>query len=196
MDLSQRRTDLAEAVWRVVLREGLEGASVRAVAVEAGLSMGSLRHYFATQSELHRFAMRLVTARIRSRIEALPALPDAWQQAQQVLEELLPLDELRRSESEVWLAFSARALVDPALRALRDEGWDLLREVCALLVARLAPAGQDLERESARLHALVDGLLVHGVLRPGRMDPVEVRRVLARHLEDLAGPTTRTAHSD
>jgi len=187
---SARRTDVAEAVWRVVRREGLEGASVRTVAVEAGLSMGSLRHYFPSQSELHLFAMRLVIDRIRVRVEALPATPDPQRLALQVLEEMLPMDADRRAESEVWLAFSARALVDPALGALRDEGWDLLREVCRNLIGHFADAGVlasdlDAEVEAARLHALVDGLLVHGVLRPARVDPSVLRRVLARHLDTL-----------
>lgn len=187
--MSRRRSELAEAVWRVVLREGLEAASVRGVAAEAGLSMGSLRHYFSTQSELHSFAMRLVMDRIRGRVEILPVTPDPRWWVEQVLEQLLPLDAERRTESEIWLAFTARALVDPALRALRDEGWDLLRQVCQVLLTRLAagavPPGWDVGLESARLHALVDGLLVHGVLRRERLDPGEIRRVLRRHLDAL-----------
>jgi AcrR family transcriptional regulator len=190
VESSARRADVAEAVWRVVRREGLEGASVRTVAVEAGLSMGSLRHYFPSQSELHVFAMRLVTDRIRARVEALPATPDPRRWAARVLEEMLPMDADRRAESEVWLAFTARALVDPTLRALRDEGWDLLREVCHNLIRRFVDAGElapdlDVEVETARLHALVDGLLVHGVLRPARADTAVVRRVMARHLDAL-----------
>jgi hypothetical protein len=115
---------------------------------------------------------------------------------------MLPMDGDRRAESEVWLAFTARAMVDPALRALRDEGWDLLREVCRNLILRFADAGEpapdlDVEVEVARLHALVDGLLVHGVLRPARADPPALRRVIARHLaalarEPMAGPDTLT----
>jgi AcrR family transcriptional regulator len=191
VESSARRTDVAEAVWRVVRREGLEGASVRTVAVEAGLSMGSLRHYFPSQSELHVFAMQLVTDRIRARVEALPATSDPRGWAIGVLEQMLPMDADRSAESEVWLAFSARALVDPALGALRDEGWDLLREVCHNLFRRFVDAGVlapdlDVDVEVARLHALVDGLLVHGVLRSARADPSALRLVLARHLDALA----------
>ena len=46
-------------------------ASVRNVAQEAGLSMGSLRHYFSTQSELLCFAMQLVGDRAQARVAAL-----------------------------------------------------------------------------------------------------------------------------
>src|SRR3712207_8392462 len=115
VDPAERRADLAEAVWRVVRRNGLDGASVRAVAREAGLSMGSLRHYFGTQSELLIFAMRMVIDRVERRVGDLRVPDDPRGAAEIVLLELLPLDDERRAENEVWLAFTARALVDPAL---------------------------------------------------------------------------------
>jgi AcrR family transcriptional regulator len=147
--------------------------------------MGSLRHDFGTQSELVVYAMRLVIDRIRARIEPLEPASDRRWWVQSVLEELLPLDADRRAESEVWLAFTGRALVDPALRALRDESYDLLRALCQRLVSELA-GGLDIEVEAERLYAVVDGLLVHAVMRPDLAPPALVRRVLGRHLDSLA----------
>lgn len=50
VDHERRREDLARAVWAVVARAGVDGATVRAVATEAGWSIGALRYYFATQA--------------------------------------------------------------------------------------------------------------------------------------------------
>jgi len=191
VDPDARRRHLANAVRSVIRRDGLERASVRAVATEAGLSMGSLRHYFGTQTELHCFAMRQVMEDIGSRIEALELFDDPRQQAEQVLSEFLPLDAERRAESEVWLAFTARALVDPALRALRDEAYDVLQAVCRRLVTPLlGPAGNapaDLVLlEAERLYAVLDGLLLHGVIRPASADSDLQRAVLRRHLDSLS----------
>ncbi len=188
VDPAERRKDLAEAVWRVVRRDGLDRASVRNVAHEAGLSMGSLRHYFGTQSDLLIFAMRLVIERINRRVVALDLPEDPRQAAERVLAELLPLDAERRAENEVWLAFTARALVDPALRALRDEGYDLLRDVCHRLVRELAgsgPPGLDVDLQTDRLFALLDGLAVHAAMRPAEATPDRLTAVLSRHLDDL-----------
>ncbi|GAA1487885.1 TetR family transcriptional regulator [Brachybacterium sacelli] len=52
IDHARRREELAEAAWRVLLREGVGRASVRNVAAEAGLTVNSLRHVFSTQDEL------------------------------------------------------------------------------------------------------------------------------------------------
>jgi AcrR family transcriptional regulator len=187
IDSDLRRRDLADAAWRVIRRDGLEGASVRAVAAEAGLSMGSLRHYFGTQSELYTFAMGQVMHAIRSRIESLELPADSRQAAEQIVAELLPLDEQRRAESEVWLAFTTRALVDPALRVLRNEAYDELRDACRQLVSRLRGTDRltedQLTLEAERLYALVDGLLLHSIIAPQRAPASLLVCVIADHLD-------------
>ncbi|MWK38604.1 TetR family transcriptional regulator [Actinomadura sp. J1-007] len=188
VDPEERRRDVAAAVWRVVRRDGLDQASVRNVAREAGLSPGSLRHYFASQSGLLAFTLRTVTERIERRIAALPDEPDPRRRAAAVLAELLPMDAERAAENEVWLAFTSRSMVDPELRALRDEGYEALRSGCRALVAALAgPDRSDgaVERETDRLHALVDGLAVHAATRPDRLTPARMAAALESHLDDL-----------
>jgi AcrR family transcriptional regulator len=190
VDPDRRRAELAEAVWTVIRRDGLQRASVRNVAREAGLSMGSLRHYFATQSELLCFAMQLVGERARDRIRALEPVADVRQAAERLLHQLLPLDDERRAESEVWLAFTGHALVDPGQRAIHEQIHDQLRGACASAIAALADAGRvatplDLELEAGRLHALLDGLAVHATMHPARLPPSRVVAILARHLDSL-----------
>ncbi|MEV0594478.1 TetR/AcrR family transcriptional regulator [Nonomuraea cavernae] len=189
VDPAERRLLLAEAVLRVMRRDGLEQASVRNVAREAGLSMGSLRHYFASQSELLVFAFRTVIERIGLRLAGLEPEPDSRRRAQRVLNELLPLDDERRAENEVWLAFTSRAMVDPALRALRDEGYDVLRACCQAIVADLSAAGlapADVPAEVERLHALLDGLAVHAAMRPDIHTAASLTAAIAQHLDALA----------
>ncbi|MFC9969961.1 TetR/AcrR family transcriptional regulator [Spirillospora sp. NPDC127200] len=195
VDPVRRRRELAEAVWRVIRRDGLEEASVRRVAQEAGLSMGSLRHYFASQSELLAFALRMVIDRIDRRVAALDPSGPPRERAERVLAQLLPMDDERRAENEVWLAFTARAMVDPGLRALRDEGYDALRAGCRRVVALLRDAdaaadADETELAAARLHALVDGLAVHAAMRPGDTTPERMAAVIARHLDELAAPVS------
>lgn len=188
VDSAERRSELAAAVWRVIRRDGLDHASVRNVAREAGVSMGSLRHYFATQSELMVFALQVIIDRIETRIATLNTEPEPRRQVERVLAELLPMDTERRAENEVWLAFTARAMVDPELRALRDRSFDTLRDGCRAMVRRLTGTGRpgpDVELEGDRLHALVDGLAVHAAMRPDLTTPERMRAIIARHLDEL-----------
>lgn len=189
VDPVERRRELVEAVLRVIRRDGLEQASVRNVAREAGLSMGSLRHYFASQSELMVFAFRTVIDRIESRLARLEPESDPRRRAERVLAELLPLDDERRAENELWLAFTSRAMVDPALGDLRDEGYDALRSGCRAILTDLSAAGlapADVHTETERLHALLDGLAVHAAMRPDIHTAESLKAAIGRHLDALA----------
>ena len=135
VDHEERRAELAGAVWRLVMREGIDAASVRRVAAEAGWSAGSLRHYFETRSELLRFAMELVVQRVTERVQALGE--DAEPRA--LLHQVLPLDDEHRAEMQVWLAFTMQALVDPDLGELRDAAHSALRDLAPARWGRRAP---------------------------------------------------------
>ncbi|GLI05939.1 HTH-type transcriptional regulator PksA [Paenibacillus tyrfis] len=189
----ERREQLAEAVWRIIRREGLEGVSVRSVASEAGMSLGSLRHYFDSQPALLAFSMRLVAERIKKRIQSLPKDGDPRENIQMLIGQIVPLDEDRLAESQIWMAFSTFALTEPDLRPLSREIHDSLRDVFrnifeTLAESQLLKPGLDTELEAKRFHALVDGLLVHGVIAPEVMRAEEIAGIISRHLDSLLVP--------
>jgi len=92
VDHQQRKENIAEAAWRVIRRDGLDGVSVRRIAQEMGISLGSLRYYFDNQHELLAFAMRLVSQRVHHRIQNLPFTGEPRHDMEQVIAQLLPLD--------------------------------------------------------------------------------------------------------
>ncbi|ADD43041.1 TetR/AcrR family transcriptional regulator [Stackebrandtia nassauensis] len=190
VDREARRAELAEAVWRIIRRDGLSQASVRNVAREAGLSQGSLRHYFTTQAELLAFSLAMVGERIRDRMSVVSRNLDGPDMIAELAEAVMPLDEDRRVETEVWLAFLGAALTDPALRSLNDETFDGVHHLFTELLTHLVELGQartglDVVTETARLHALVDGLAMHGVVRPDVATPEHLRHILTTHITDL-----------
>jgi hypothetical protein len=134
--------------------------------------------------------MQLVGDRARARVAALEPAADPRRRAEQLLAELVPLDDERRAESEVWLAFTGHALVDPAQRAIHQRIHDQLNGACATAITILADAsltaeGLDVALEASRLHALLDGLALHAVMRPEQVTPSRITTVIARHLDTL-----------
>ncbi|MGH3022430.1 MAG: TetR/AcrR family transcriptional regulator [Gaiellaceae bacterium] len=191
IDTDSRRRELGEALWRVVLRDGIEAASVRKVAAEAGLSAGSLRHVFPSQAELLVFAMQLVIDEVTRRVEAVDASGELRDVVERLLQSLLVLDLETRAVFDVWLAFVVRARVDPGLRPLRDETHAQVRGLCRRAVETLQAGGRaradlDVSQETERLHALVDGLAMHATLDPELTTPARQVEILARHLDTLA----------
>lgn len=175
----------------MIRRDGLDHASVRNVAREAGLSSGSLRHMFSTQAELLVFAMNQVVDRIENRLGRLDPTGDPRRTAERFLIELLPLDEERQEENTVWLAFTARALVDPDLRECAQKSHDILRAGCRRWVTAIAGDHVDVDLEADRLHALLDGLAVHAATRPEVATADRVQEILAMHLDTLTGVGSR-----
>ena len=181
VDHGVRRQELAEAVWRVIARDGVAEVSIRAVAAESGWSSGALRHYFTTRAELLAFACERVIEQGTERIRAMPLPDDTRAAAREILLQTMPVDEHRRTEASIAFSFLALGLGDPELARVQRLHFTRMYELCHTLVGHLWP---DAEPEAAarRLHALVDGLTVHvlaGHLTAGEM----VRRLDA----ELAG---------
>ena len=144
VDHEARREEIARALWRVVRRDGIRAASVRTVAAEAGWSAGAVRHYFPDQDGLISFAMDLVSRRVRDRISALQHEGTITEIVLRYLEEVIPLDEERQAEFDIWLSFTAQAQAESGAGGLREHlrpVQDDLRELCRSLVASLAEAG-------------------------------------------------------
>lgn len=190
VDHDLRREELASAAFRVVSRSGLDGASLRLVSQEAGWSIGSMRYYFATKTELLVFALRHVGDRIEQRIARLSKQRTALERLREVVDELLPLDEGRRAEANVYVAFLARATVAPELAPVAEGTWRQLHEPLVAHVSAAMLSGElgsdlDAEREASRLHALIDGLTLHLLTAPDGNPPQLVRAVIDQHLDGL-----------
>jgi AcrR family transcriptional regulator len=170
VDHEKRRRELAGAVWRVIVRDGVADVSIRSVAAESGWSSGALRHYFATRAELLAFACEEVIAQATERVRALP--PTAG--AREFLLELMPVDELRHTESSIAFAFLALGLGDPELARVQRMHFTAVYNLCR----RLVP-GED-ETAARRLHAVIDGLTVH--VLAGHLTAAEMVRELDAYL--------------
>lgn len=190
VDHDRRRRELAEAAFRVVARTGVDGASLRLVSQAAGWSIGSMRYYFATKGELLVFALRHAADRIEERIAALPAARTPLEHLREVTAELLPLDAARREEAQVYVAFLARATVDPDLASVAEETWLQLHEplvghFAAAMRSRELAADLDAEREASRLHALIDGLGLHLLTAPRNFPPDLAIAAVEEHVTAL-----------
>ncbi|GAA3945900.1 TetR/AcrR family transcriptional regulator [Pseudoclavibacter caeni] len=185
IDHEQRREQIAEALWRVVEQEGVAQVSVRRVAQEAGLAVGSLRHVFPTRADLLEFSTELMLRRATERIRQVTPHEDIEEYACEVLEHLVPLTPASRIEFAVNLALYAEAPSVSQIGVLRDRAQHALQEGCRLLARRLGVPDVRVELEARRLHALVDGLALH---LSGSVDAAEAewaREILAAEVHRL-----------
>jgi AcrR family transcriptional regulator len=200
VDAVQRRQDVVDAVCRIIATDGLERTSLREVADEAGLAVGSVRHYFASSEDLLTYSFAAVSDRILTRLRAaLTGLGPAADGADEhrgvltLLGEFLPLDEERALDACAWLAFRNAARIRPFLAAEADRSHRAVAAVVGQVITRLlqaddatgADAGPQLVTAAEHLLATLDGLAMHALLQPGWMSPEMCRDVLESHIEGL-----------
>jgi AcrR family transcriptional regulator len=194
VDAVVRRQEVVEAVFRIVAADGLERASLREVADEAGLAVGSVRHYFASSDELLAHSFGVVVDRVTGRLAAardrLTELPPGSAEHREgvltLLGQFLPLDEERAVDACVWMAFKNAARIRPFLSAEADRSHRAVGAVVGWLILELkgndGGAHQELVTEAERLLATLDGLTMHALLQPEWMTAQMCRDVLESHL--------------
>lgn len=155
---------IAEAVVRLVSAKGVEAASLRAVAAEAGVSMGAVQHYFAATDEMLLFALEYGNDVLAARIPALlaerkPATArETWQLFCTLL---LPLDSESRAGARLWAALIARGCVDEPTGKLAHDAY---ANLTAFVVRQLTEAeqqtaeGLDVARSARHLVSVIEGL--------------------------------------
>jgi TetR/AcrR family transcriptional repressor of bet genes len=165
VDHEERRRTIAEAVVRVVSTRGAEAASLRAVAAEAGVSMGAVQHYFTTRDQMLLFALEYGNSVLSERVgrllaERRPATPR--ENFRLLFTLLLPLDEEGRAGARVWAALIARGCVDEPTSKLAADAYTNLT---AFVVRGLTDAmtdhpasATDVARSARHLVSVIEGL--------------------------------------
>lgn len=197
VDHESMREKVAEAVWRVIAKKGMDSATIRVIAKEARCSTGILAHYFQDKDELLIYSLRLATARAARRMEAriaetrVSTAKSGGTALRKVLHESLPLDKERRLEWRIWVSFWGRAAGDATMakeQRLRYVGW---RSLVRDLIEKGKADGElrddlDVSDEADSLLALVDGLGMQATLEPRRLPAKRLVALVDRYLASLS----------
>jgi AcrR family transcriptional regulator len=179
-----RRAALTGALLRIVAERGLDQVSVREVASAAGVSIGTVQHYFPTKDEMLASAFAEVVRQVRARLASVERGDDIRRNLSTVLREFLPLDARRAEEARIMLAFATRATTSPALAEVQRSVLEEIREALSDAFAQagnghVSPA--DAKSAAHIAIAAADGLALHAVSAPGWIS----RRRLSAELEFL-----------
>lgn len=184
----ERKNTIAEAMWRVILDKGMEGATVRNIADEAKLSLGALRYYFKTQDDLLVYAMELVQERAKKRIEKV--LLQSYSPKELVIAmilEIVPVNTNTRIEMEVWFAFIAYVKHrSDTIDVPDDQILEMTKRLLGFLQEQqLLKSTCQMEMEIERLYGLIDGLAIHAILDPNRLDSEQIRKTIEYHIDSI-----------
>jgi len=155
----QRRSDILQAFARVMADHGYAGATIAAIAAEAGVAPGLVHHHFENKAELLGALLGELVARFRERVRHYEAEGDpllAYADGALRLDERADVGAAR-----AWVGLLAEAVRDP----------DLFAQVRRFLDAETATlqrrSGGQLDAQAARsVLAFIVGSLVLGAFAP------------------------------
>lgn len=181
-----RRLSLIEATARVLARDGASGASVRAIALEAGVSPGLVAHHFGGVDALIAATYAHVGEQVSAALHAAAAAgadPHARLMAYVAASFAPPIAD--RALLATWIAFWGLVIARGDVSALHDAQYAHYRAGLEKLLAAcgLAPAAQ--RRAAIAITALVDGLWLELCLSPSVLDAAEAHAIIEAQIAAL-----------
>jgi len=182
-----RRLALIEACARVLARLGAAGASVRAIAVEAGVSPGLVSHYFtgieALVAATYDHVEAVVAETIDRAVEA--AGPDPRARLDAFVTTTFAPTIADRQLLATWIAFWSLVTARPAIAAQHDEQYAGSRARLEALLAACGMPEAERRRAAIAVTALLDGLWLELCLSPGCFSAEEAGDIARRFLDTL-----------
>ncbi|MBH8553773.1 TetR/AcrR family transcriptional regulator [Nostocaceae cyanobacterium CENA357] len=184
---SVRRLEVTEAAWRVIIHEGLDRASMRAIAQELGSTTGVVTHYFRDKDELMLFALERVFENLFQDMEICAKGKHGIERLEQMIFAALPFEPSGMQGWQIWLAFLGYAIGRKKLIEEHRKRYDSLRQVICqeladLQIAKLIREDINLMLEANALIALVDGIGTGYVINPEQFHPDQQRYLVQRHI--------------
>ncbi|WP_167630426.1 TetR/AcrR family transcriptional regulator [Listeria valentina] len=183
----EKKTQIVQYAFGSIAENGVKGSTVRQVARLAQMTPGQIRYYFPNHSELLNAVMSSVELKIRRRVEAIFTSEDlnAIGKAKASLLTVLPLDQDRLADMEVWMAF--RYDIHEYGQSTLD---DVLDQLCNNILTflnehHLLKKNLNIRLNSIKLHALIDGLALHKLLNPNETSNEDIQAIVDEEIARL-----------
>lgn len=173
-----RREELINAALKLIGDGGPQAATVRAIADEAGVTAGLIRHYFNTKEELVRSAYQSLMVRLLTDTSQ-NAVKDSddpkIRLAHFVVASITPpiADPAMVGK---WAGFLHLVRSDEDIREVHRENYFVYRDMLQDLIAKAKPSldGAALRRAAIACNGLIDGLWLEGSLISDSFEPEEI----------------------
>lgn len=171
-----RREDLINAALKLIGDGGPQAATVRAIADEAGVTAGLIRHYFNTKEELVRTAYQSLMTRLNSDSTVIAASDDPVKRLAHFVVTSITPPVADAAMVGKWAGFLHLVRSDIDMREVHRENYFVYRDVLQNLIAAAKPTltGADLRRAAIACNGLIDGLWLEGSLISDSFEPEEI----------------------
>lgn len=194
VDLVERKNQIAAATWRVILKKGIDKASIQNIAAEANMSVGLIQHNFSSKEKIFHYAMNLVINRMDERAKAMThAFIGSKEEAlRRLMKFLIPINHEEMMEARVWISFLGRSFSDHDLFELQQKMDRYSREMMQMILTMMVELGyqkseDEKETELEILYAFIDGMVIHALQNPDYYTEKKVDQLIEYYLINKKG---------
>ncbi|AYC32493.1 TetR family transcriptional regulator [Pseudomonas cavernae] len=172
-----RKAHLIDATLACLKRHGFQGASIRKICAEAGVSVGLISHHYSGKDELVAEAYLAITGRVMNLLrEAIAqAAPSARARLSAFFRASFSAELLDPQLLDAWLAFWGAVKTAEAINQAHEHSYGEYRAVLAQALGGLAGeegwSDFDADLAAISLSALLDGLWLESGLNPSTFTP-------------------------
>jgi AcrR family transcriptional regulator len=185
-----RRTQILRAARTCIVSQGYERVTVRDVAETAGVSTGTIVHYFGDKDTMLEAALldKVQDTGIAFRA-ALSGAQTAWERLERLVTASLPETEEVRDEWRLWLTFWGEVTRNERLRTVSERQHRRWTRFLARIIAEGSASGEfamvDPHITATQMAALIDGLAIQTTLKNPTLNPTQMRQICLSALQQL-----------
>ena len=197
-DPENRKESLIRATLALMAARGPSAATVRAIAQEAGVTQGMIRHYFTSKEELVNAAY---LAHMQDQTEASEGRGASTDSAQTRLAMMVaasvtpPVADPRALS--LWAGFMHLVWRDPSMLETHKRTYLHYRNrLQAIIIEAMEEVGRGIDQDGARslaiaCNAVIDGLWLEGGALPGSFREGELARIGLQSVGAILGLTLK-----
>lgn len=185
-----RRAQILRAARTCIVKLGYERATVRDIAEAAGISTGTIVHYFGDKDTMMEAALlhKVQDTGIAFRA-ALNGAQSAWERLERLVSASLPETDEVRDEWRLWLTFWSEVTRNERLRAVSEKQHQRWTRFLARIIAEGCASGEftsvDPALAALQMAALIDGLAIQTTLQNPALSPAQMRQICLAALKQL-----------
>ncbi|WP_411955046.1 TetR/AcrR family transcriptional regulator [Alkalibacillus sp. S2W] len=167
IDHTERKDHIIEAMFRIVHRSGFEKATLREIAKEADLSLGSVQHFFPKQGDIYIDAIEEIYSRFKARMDEIDQHNDesVFDNAVRMIKQIVQAStEEERMENDIWMKFSIMATMNPDYHEAKNKSREVNYSFAKEIVTMLSENGYLSEDESIDEAANTLTIFIHGLV--------------------------------
>lgn len=115
IDHDQRREDIIDVTWQLIVEGGIEAATMREIASRAGFANGALKHYFTGKDQIIKGAYERSLHGLGDRLAEHIAGKRGIEALEKSMRFTLPIEEGDATAARVLLSFWERCAFSPEL---------------------------------------------------------------------------------